>query len=68
MISWKKKAWQFIHCWQYDAEYRSPGWRFFRVGIVKPIVPPFPGCYPKRGVNYRGFVISFRYFLPFERG
>jgi hypothetical protein len=60
--------WMFHLAVGRDFMYRDTwGWRLASVGILRIHTLPQEGV-EIRPANYTGFLISWRYWLPFERG
>lgn len=63
----QRGRWWFVLLIRKDFMRLESGWRLFRFGIFRLKHEPEEGVDAK-GNKDAGFLISFRYWLPFERG
>jgi hypothetical protein len=60
--------WQIV--WRFGRDWMrlQPGWYTAAIGIVNYKQFPPEGEYPKAKRDYRGFMVNWRFWLPFEAG
>ena len=61
--------WHLVYGHGKDALYNQLGWRFATIGWIKVKYLPQPEGVKQEGEGkfYRGFILNFRYWLPWER-
>jgi hypothetical protein len=58
--------WQVVAYFGRDFQFMQLGWRKAEVGIIRiTSFPPEGVAFSKE--NYNGFILSWRYFLPWEK-